>query len=246
MAFGRREFLTALGAVATMAAEVPTRTPVLVELFTSQGCSSCPPADSLLARLVEEQPVAGAEIIGLSQHVDYWNRLGWKDPYSSAANTERQVRYQRQFRTESVYTQLMVVNGRREFLGSDAKKALEAIRVQAAQPRVGLELEASGGMARIAVSAGDLRNADLLVALVQREAGNPVSRGENQGRTLRHRNVLNHLGKALLRPDGGGGKAVYRLPPLPSGQPADWRVVAFLQDRASLAILGATVAPYAK
>src|SRR5262252_5889298 len=98
-------------------------TPVIVELFTSEGCSDCPPADTLLEKLIATQPVAGAEIIGLGQHVDYWDQLGWKDRFSSAALTKRQQQYQTRFRTESIYTPQMVVDGRSEFVGSDAAAA---------------------------------------------------------------------------------------------------------------------------
>ena len=93
--------------------------PVLAELFTSEGCSSCPPADDLLRRLTDEQLVDGVEVVALSEHVDYWNRLGWTDPFSSQAFSARQQRYQRALRTDQIYTPQMVVNGRREAIGND-------------------------------------------------------------------------------------------------------------------------------
>ena len=101
--------------------------PVIVELFTSEGCSDCPPADTLLDTLIATQPIAGAQIIGLGQHVDYWDRLGWRDRFSSAALTSRQQVYQTRFRTESIYTPQMVVDGRAEFVGSDGNAARKAI-----------------------------------------------------------------------------------------------------------------------
>src|SRR3954452_9345022 len=102
-------------------------TPVVVELFTSEGCSDCPPADTLLEKLIAAPPVGGVEIIGLGEHVDYWDRLGWKDRFSSAAAASRQQLYQTRFATESIYTPQMVVDGRTEFVGSDAGAARKAI-----------------------------------------------------------------------------------------------------------------------
>ena len=109
-------------------------TPVIVELFTSEGCSDCPPADTLLEKLITTQPIAGVEIIGLGQHVDYWDRQGWKDQFSSAAWTSRQQIYQARFATESIYTPQMVVDGRAEFVGSDAAAARKAIERTMALP----------------------------------------------------------------------------------------------------------------
>ena len=104
------------------------RTPVVVELFTSEGCSSCPPADRLLARLEREQPVEGAEVVALAQHVDYWNDLGWADPFSSHEASERQGEYAEAFGKDGVYTPQMIVDGRTEFPGGQSGKAFETIR----------------------------------------------------------------------------------------------------------------------
>ncbi len=124
--------LSLLTASGGMHAAPPT--PVIVELFTSEGCSDCPPADTLLEKLITTQPIAGVEIIGLGQHVDYWDRQGWKDQFSSAAWTSRQQIYQARFATESIYTPQMVVDGRAEFVGSDAAAARKAIERTMALP----------------------------------------------------------------------------------------------------------------
>src|SRR5438034_9672572 len=111
------------------------RIPVLVELFTSEGCSSCPPADELLAKLVAEQPVEKAQIIALAFHVDYWNKLGWPDRFSSPKFTQRQYDYATFFGGNRVYTPQMIVDGKAEFVGSDSKKAQAALHADAAQPK---------------------------------------------------------------------------------------------------------------
>src|SRR5580692_3728149 len=106
----------------------PDRTPVLVELFTSEGCSSCPPADALLSKLEEVQPVTGAEIIGLEEHVDYWNHDGWEDLYSSSEWTLRQQEYVARFKGKSPFTPQMIVDGQREFTGNNSREAIDAIQ----------------------------------------------------------------------------------------------------------------------
>src|SRR5213595_2786377 len=117
-----------------------TPTPVVVELFTSEGCSSCPPADLLLRRLQQEQPIPGAQVITLSEHVDYWNQLGWTDPFSSSFFTSRQQIYARTIKSTDVYTPQMVVDGSAAFVGSDDRKAFVAIMDAAKAPKAAIGL----------------------------------------------------------------------------------------------------------
>src|SRR5229473_964263 len=127
----RRTLQTLVVVAACLHAPADTRaaatTPILVELFTSEGCSDCPPADGVLEKLIATQPISGVEVIGLGQHVDYWDQLGWKDRFSSAALTNRQHVYGAHFGLDSMYTPQMVVDGRAQLVGSDGGAARKAI-----------------------------------------------------------------------------------------------------------------------
>lgn len=172
----------------------------VVELFTSEGCSSCPPADALLTKLIQEHEAAG-DLIALSFHVDYWDRLGWKDPWSSAAATARQQWYAHRLGS-SLYTPQMVLNGNDEFVGSDAERA--RARIAAAlktSPRWTLAVELTSGTKeneiavtakpeRVGPAASSDKAPDLVVAIVERGLTSSVRRGENAGRTLAHDNVV--------------------------------------------------------
>jgi len=153
--------LAALSLLAAQAQE--KRTPVIVELFTSEGCSSCPPADALLSRLERSQPIAGAQIIALEEHVDYWNNLGWVDPFSAPQYRVRQNDYAQRFFIESVFTPQMVVNGQAQFTGNDGNRALQEIG-RAPAPVVQVDL-------RTAVNAGDPQLLDLFVQVTNLKAG---------------------------------------------------------------------------
>src|SRR5713226_5689407 len=116
------------------------RVPVLLELFTSEGCSSCPPADRLLEALDRTQPVPGAELIVLSEHVDYWDRLGWKDPFSSSQYSARQYGYSSKFHLDSVYTPQLVVDGRVQLVGSDGHQAVSAIEKELHEQKIAIAI----------------------------------------------------------------------------------------------------------
>jgi len=226
------------------------RTPVVVELFTSEGCSSCPPADSLLEQLVKAQPVAGARVIGLGLHVDYWDQLGWRDRFSSAASTDRQRVYGEAFRVEAIYTPQMVVDGRAELVCSNARAASAAIARAAALPhgRLSLTLEApaadslAANVSAVGVPAPGKGDRDeAVVAVIEDGLRSDVRGGENRGRALSHAAVVRSLvvaGDLALR----DGAAQIVVPKIALGR--DWdrarlSVVAMVQERRSRRIVAA-------
>jgi hypothetical protein len=181
-----------LGSLVSAADLTPARKPVLVELFTSEGCSSCPPADVLLEKLDHLQPVPEAEIIVLSEHVDYWNQLGWSDPYSSAQLTQRQQSYAQRFRTSGPYTPQMVVDGTAEFVGNDGRKALSAIGSAAQAEKLDIRVQRSGANVHVEIDPGQ-RGGDVYLVLADNTASSQVLRGENQGRSLHHVAVVRRM-----------------------------------------------------
>jgi hypothetical protein len=232
-----------------------TRVPVVVELFTSEGCSSCPPADALLARLDQQQPVPGVEVIALEEHVDYWDQLGWRDPFSSSDWTERQRSYAQAFRTDSIYTPQMIVNGSAEFVGSRERQGKNAIEEAARQATVPVKLSAAAAngqrVAEVTVQVGRWEGApaaeQLEVWLAVTETGlhSAVSRGENAGETLYHAAVvrkLQKLGTVAAKPVVGNDEreALTAKISIDSGWKAEnLQVVAFVQARRTLRIYGA-------
>ncbi len=227
---------------------VEGRRAVLVELFTSQGCSSCPPADRLLWELDEKQSVAGAEIIALSEHVDYWNRLGWTDPFSSPAFSQRQSRYSQVFQNDSIYTPQMVVDGHIEFVGSNAARARTAIAEAARASKATINLSASPSQASAttikihienlpAVTEGD--RLEVILAITESGLQSNVTRGENSGRRLAHTSVTRSMEMIGSLEKGGSfdGEATAQLE---KGWNRDHlRAVVFVQERENRRVLGA-------
>jgi hypothetical protein len=165
--------------------------PVVVELFTSQGCSSCPPADALLGELAHR-----SDVLPLAFHVDYWDRLGWKDPYASAAATQRQQAYARLLDSRQVYTPQMVVDGRIDVVGSYRADVLRAIdRARAAAVAVPVECAASPDGVRVRVAGGgpEMRRATLWLIGFDRHHETQVGAGENGGRTLAEWQIVRGL-----------------------------------------------------
>jgi hypothetical protein len=176
------------------------RVPVLVELFTSEGCSSCPPADAFLQKLDRDQPISGADIVVLSEHVDYWDGLGWRDPYSSRSFTDRQNAYGNRFGLKTVYTPQMVVDGASEFVGNDSRLAEKAFAKAVSRAKTGirfssLSTEAGSVHAHLETDSlpPEVRVADVYVALALNHAESQVSAGENSGRKLTYTSVLRTL-----------------------------------------------------
>ena len=214
------------------------RVPVVAELFTSEGCNSCPPADLLLQQLDRAQPVAGAEIVVLSEHVDYWNQLGWRDPFSSPQFTARQQRYSRTLGGE-VYTPQLVIDGREQILGSDAAAAQKAIARAAGRPKLAARIVSAkrdGADAAIVLSipASPKGRAEVWIAIADESGRSSVLRGENAGRELSHVAIVRRLVKAGAIGKSEGMEKVVRVPA--AAGPA--RVIVFLADDAG-AIHGA-------
>lgn len=198
-----------------------SKPPVLVELFTSEGCSSCPPADALLAELDRRKSFAGAPVIVLSEHVNYWDHDGWRDPFSNEAWTRRQNRYNEHFHLDSVYTPQMVVDGTQQVNGSDGAKISRAIESTAAQSgKVTIAIMNavwSGDVLQANISVTDVssassKGADLYAVLADDEDTSNVARGENSGRTLKHVAVVRAMQKVSALHGPYSGPVQIKLP----------------------------------
>lgn len=168
---------------------------VVIELFTSQGCSSCPDADRNLTEILQRAKKEGREVYGLSFHVDYWNYIGWKDPYSSKEFTERQRKYSGEMNLRSVYTPQMIVNGKDEFVGSnrsESEKVIERAFGQKSAYQITVKnLLVVNGVASFRYSLDKEPSGEVInIALIEKEVENDVPRGENSGRKLHHDNVV--------------------------------------------------------
>ena len=241
----------------TLAARSQTaanRSPVLVELFTSEGCSSCPPADALLDKLANLQPIAGAEVIALGEHVDYWDGQGWHDRFSAPLFTERQNGYGSRFHLDSVYTPQMVVDGAAQFVGNDAAQARKAIAAAAQRSKFPLaigDLSFAAGqlLAQVSLdseaspsSAGKrLPEADVYAALADRIEVTEVRGGENGGRRLTHVDAVRALRRVGTLRSLAAGPLTVKLP-LPAGDPPNnLRLVVFAQEPGQGRVLAAAI-----
>ena len=225
-----------------MSAAESQPTPILVELFTSEGCSDCPPAEAFLQTL-DKQPLAGALLIVLEEHVDYWDDQGWKDPFSSHALTLRQSNYVYRMRLASPYTPQMVVDGEYQFVGSDRGSAGKALASAGSSPKIEVRITSpklDDGRTILRVDTDILpAKADVLVAVAADHADTQVLKGENGGRHLEHVAIVKSLekvgraekGQAFSKDVSISAKALAQMS----------RVIVFLQEPNQGKILGATV-----
>ncbi len=229
------------------------REPVIVELFTSEGCSSCPPADALLAELQNRQPLGNAEIIALEEHVTYWDELGWKDPFSSSDWTTRQYDYASALHNGNPYTPEMVVDGTAEFVGSRGGTARQEIEKAAGTRKAKVEISEVSPMQNNLVvfkinvekpfSAAPKDTAEVVLAITESGLHSSVKGGENVGKELQHSPVLREL--KVIGVIGKNGQEGF------SAQPAvkldsKWnvgnlRAIVFVQEKRSRRILAAAV-----
>ena len=219
------------------------RVPVLVELFTSEGCSDCPPADALLAKLDASQPIQGAQAIVLSEHVTYWNHQGWADPFSLEAMTERQEDYVRRFGLDSSYTPQMVVDGTDQFVGGNGRALVAAMTKEAKTPKQPIAIDGAAwdhGSAQFSIRANASQGTKLIAVLAADATHSEVARGENAGRTLHHTAVVRVMKE--FGSDAADGRQL-KLPGGPLTQKDEAvgpvRLVVFLVDRKSGHVLGA-------
>jgi hypothetical protein len=222
----------------------PPRAPVVVELFTSEGCSDCPAADTLLRNLESQQPIPGIEIIPLGLHVDYWNELGWRDRFSTHGFTLRQEMYVDRMRLESPYTPQMVVDGKLQAVGNDAASVRKALLQRTGVSKASVSAKTvSLGVLDVSIQ-GAPSGADIMLAITESDLSTNVSGGENRGRELRHTavvRVLNRVGS--VRGDGFSGQV--HVPLNKSWRAENLRAVIFVQAHSG-EIAGAAVVSLAQ
>ncbi len=220
------------------------QTPVVVELFTSEGCSSCPPADALLVQLSQKAP-PGVDLILLGEHVDYWNHDGWRDRFSSAQFTQRQSDYEDHLHVNGPYTPQMVIDGHLQFVGNNTAALKHNLEVASAEPKaaqVTLQWEA-GDHLKIAVQSPVGKQAHVLLAVTEDGLTSSIGGGENSGRTLHHAAVVRELRNLGSAKNGSFEKTV-EVTRHPEWNPANLKVAVLVQDSDSGPIVGAAALRY--
>jgi hypothetical protein len=221
--------------------------PVVVELFTSEGCSSCPPADALLAKMETAQPFQGVRIIAIEEHVDYWNQQGWVDPFSSIDWTDRQQVYTTALHQNGPYTPQMVVNGRTQLVGSRGDQAVKAVQEAQSVPATQIKLMAAAagapGEPHFTVSVGKIAqpsagdSAEVWLAITESGLSSQVERGENAGRNVLR--SLRRIGNADGRAESESFRADASTKLKTNWKRENLTAVVFVQEKKSRRILGA-------
>jgi hypothetical protein len=233
-------------------ASVPLHKAVVVaELFTSEGCSSCPPADEILSRLVQQQPITDVTVLGLSENVDYWNRLGWVDPFSSPLFSQRQSQYAaRIFRSNDVYTPQMIIDGTLEEVGSDSggvyRKIAQAAKVAKAAMNIAASLPPDTNALHVEMRVdvpGEVTlgaPVSVVLAITEDNLASDVHRGENRGRLLRHNAVVRSLQTiGNISPTSRTWATATSVSVAREWRSEDLKVIGFLQEQQSWRIIGA-------
>jgi len=231
--------------VLSAASLASAQTPVVVELFTSEGCSSCPPADALLVKLSQQGVSNGAPLVLLGEHVDYWNYIGWTDRFSSSQFSQRQNDYGKAL-SANVYTPEMVIDGSTQFVGSDSSQAQRSIAAAAKEAKpaqVTLRWEGNNRL-HVTVQSPAQDRGNVLLATTEDGLTTTVEAGENGGRTLHHAAVVRQL-RELGRTDKGVFDANVDMILHPDWNPAKMKVAVLVQDPSTMKILGAATVPYA-
>ena len=214
------------------------RKAVVVELFTSEGCSDCPPADTLLRELEAKQPISGVRVIPLGFHVDYWDFQGWRDRFDSRAYSQRQEWYGERFQLQSIYTPQIVVDGRNEMVGNDGRAVQHALQQAAERSKADVKLQRAATGDEVQVDVANAAGADVWLVITESDLESSVNAGENHGKELRHTAVVRWIKQVGSTKDGALHGA------FPVKVDAGWKkehlhVVALAQKRGQGEIVGA-------
>jgi len=239
--------LSPLGQTQAAPSKPAEASPVLIELFTSEGCSSCPPADIILQRLDDFQPIAGAQLIVLSEHVTYWDHDGWKDPNSSQALTDRQSAYETKLGEKEVFTPQFVIDGAHEVHIEHIEQMEDILNKAKVEPRIPMRIadvkvdpaDPAVLRAHIETDANELNNGDVYVAVALNHVESQVLKGENGGKHLVHVAVVQQLTKVGKLAKGKSFTQDVQLKLKPGTDPMNVRLVAFVQESGPGKLLGA-------
>jgi hypothetical protein len=243
---GRISLIVLAIVTAVLVVQLPAaaQNPVVVELFTSEGCSSCPPADAILLQLSQQKPSDGTQLILLGEHVDYWDNIGWVDRFSSRQLSARQSEYAHALHA-TVYTPQMVIDGEEQFVGNGAAEVHSRIAAAAKQPKpaqVSVAWEGRAGL-RVNVHSAQPLKADVLLAITEDGLSTQVPKGENAGKTLHHAAVVRQL-REIGKLDDGTFEKTIDVARDPQWQPANLKAAVLVQDPSSKKILGAGVVAF--